>query len=168
MHGALGGACRWGAAGIAIWLVAIVPAAAQTRPPAAAKNAPWVQHRTPWGDPDLQGMWPSGQMTGVPFERPERFGERAVLSDEELAQRVDQLERSYESFVIGAWGEPGKAQRQASLIVDPPNGRMPPLTAAGQKKSVTLRSSWQNIWFDNPKDFDTWDRCISRDRKSVV
>ena len=101
-------------------------------------------------------------MTGVPFERPERFGERAVLSDEELAQRVDQLERSYESFVIGAWGEPGKAQRQASLIVDPPNGRMPPLTAAGQKKSVTLRSSWQNIWFDNPKDFDTWDRCISR------
>jgi len=68
-------------------------------------------------------MWPSGAMSGVPFERPEEFGERAFLTDEEFAQRERQLEEAFERFVIGLLGEAGrKAQRQASLIVDPANG----------------------------------------------
>ena len=143
-------------------LVAAVPVSGQTSTATASKKASWVHPKTPWGDPDLQGMWPSGRMTGVAFERPVHFGERAVLNDEELAERAAQLKRSYEGFVIGAWGEPGQAQRQASLIVDPPNGRMPPLTAEGRNKSATLRSSWQTIWFNGPEDLDTWDRCITR------
>jgi hypothetical protein len=122
----------------------------------------WMLPRTPWGDPDLQGMWPSGRMTGVPFERPERFGERTLLTDDEFAQREAQIKRSFEGFVIGAWGEAGQAQRQASLIVEPANGRMPPMTAEGQRRSATLKSSWQTIWFNGPEDLDTWDRCITR------
>jgi hypothetical protein len=122
----------------------------------------WVHPKTPWGDPDLQGMWPSGDMTGVPLERPEPFGPRARLTDEEFAQRQTALTRQYQSFVIGAWGEQGKAQRQASLIVDPPDGRMPAMTAEGQKRSANVHSSWQNRPFDSVDDFDTWDRCITR------
>ena len=41
--------------------------------------------RTPWGDPDLQGMWPSGSVVMVPFERFEALGTRAMLTEEEHA-----------------------------------------------------------------------------------
>ena len=135
-------------------------AIAQTRSAAPAKS--YVPPKTPWGDPDIQGMWPSAAMQGVPMQRPESFGERATLTDEEFQRRERTLEgQRTGSFALGAWGEPGKAQRQASLIVDPPNGRLPALTAEGLRRSASLRSSWQDIWFDNPSDFDTWDRCIS-------
>ena len=107
-------------------------------------------------------MWPSGAMTGVPLERPESFGERTQLTDEEFADRGSAIERRRPSFEIGAWGESGKAQRQASLIVEPSNGRLPALTAEGRRRSRFLKSSWQDIWFDNPSDLDTWDRCITR------
>ena len=46
----------------------------------------WTPPRTPWGDPDLQGYWPSADMLGVPLERPASLGNQATLSDEELAQ----------------------------------------------------------------------------------
>lgn len=101
-------------------------------------------------------------MTGVPLERPASFGERATLTDQEFAERQSQIQRRFQSFVIGAWGESGKAQRQASLIVDPLNGRMPALTEEGQKRSAPMGSSWQSRPFNGPEDFDTWDRCISR------
>ncbi len=153
-------------AGLALALASAVPAAGQTRAAAPKKMPAWTHPRTPWGDPDLRGMWPSGEMTGVPLQRPERFGERAFVTDEEFAERQAQLVRSYDRFVIGAWGEQGKAQRQASLIVDPPNGRIPPLTAEGQKQSAGMKSSWQyqkpTATYDGPEDFDTWDRCITR------
>jgi hypothetical protein len=46
----------------------------------------WTAPRTPWGDPDLQGLWPSVEMLGVPLERPSKLGEKATLTDEEFAQ----------------------------------------------------------------------------------
>jgi hypothetical protein len=117
-------------------------------------------------------MWPVHHMTLTPLERPVNFGTRAQLSDEEFAQRVasiDARNTAYEDEIdadqmgMGHWAEAGQVpQRQASLIVDPPNGRLPALTAAGQAKSATMRSSWQTIPFDTPADFDSWDRCITR------
>lgn len=136
--------------------------AGQTRETASQRKTTWVQLKTPWGDPDLQGMWPTGDMTGVPLQRPPQFGTRALLTDEEFAQRQEALKRQFAGFVLGAWGEQGKAQRQASLIVDPPDGRLPPLTAEGLRRSATLKSSWQNIPWDSVEDFDIWDRCITR------
>ena len=58
----------------------------------------WTPPRTPWGDPDLQGYWPSVAMLGVPLERPTSLGDKATLTDEELAQlparrRTHQRER---------------------------------------------------------------------------
>jgi len=108
-------------------------------------------------------MWPSGSMTGVPFERPESLGDRSELTDEEFSRREKAVEvQRTGSFVIGAWGEPGRAQRQTSLIVEPRNGRLPPMTPEGERRSRFLRSSWQDIWFDSVSDLDTWDRCITR------
>ena len=102
-------------------------------------------------------------MTGVPFQRPESFGERTSLNDEEFARRQKAVEaQSTGSFVVGAWGEPGKAQRHTSLIVEPSNGRLPALTPEGLRRSAYMKSSWQSIPWDSPADFDTWDRCITR------
>ena len=46
--------------------------------------AGYAAPRTPWGDPDLQGIWPSTHMVGVPLERPTELGTRATLTDEEF------------------------------------------------------------------------------------
>src|SRR5512134_3271951 len=100
--------------------------------------------RTAWGDPDLEGQWPSGNVSTVPLQRPPSFGTRNVLTDQEFAERerqitsqVDQdgadfdFERPSIPFgQIGGgqsppphWLERGVPNRQASLLVDPPDGR---------------------------------------------
>ncbi len=155
-------AVRLLAVGLEVVTLVGVAAAAQG-PAGTGKKLTWVHPKTPWGDPDIQGMWPSGSMSGVPFQRPETFGERATLTDDEFARREKAVEGLRTgSFVIGAWGEPGKAQRQASLIVDPPNGRMPALTPEGLRRAAYVHSSWQDRPFDSVDDLDTWDRCITR------
>jgi hypothetical protein len=132
----------------------------------------WEHPMTPWGDPDLQGRWPIRHMTLTPLERPVELGTRAYLTDEEFEERAAAVEArntrydretSENRLGQGHWAEAGQIpQRQASLIVDPPNGRLPALTDAGRAKSETMRSSWQDIPFDTPEDFDSWDRCITR------
>src|SRR5436190_663004 len=66
-----------------------VLAQAQQAPAGSGYKAP----RTPWGDPDLQGIWPSTEMVGVPLQRPEGFGTRAFLTDAEFKARQTQSAR---------------------------------------------------------------------------
>ena len=54
----------------------------------------WTPPRTAWGEPDLQGSWTSDSVHGVPRERPEHFGTRAFLNDEEYAERGQKLHRA--------------------------------------------------------------------------
>src|SRR5687767_2736301 len=69
-------------------------------PPPMPTPAPgFVQPKTPWGDPDLQGFWPGVEMVGVPMQRPARFGTRNLLTDEEFAQRAKDLRAEEESLV---------------------------------------------------------------------
>src|SRR5215472_14737319 len=110
---------------------------------APAKKA-YTPPKTSWGDPDIQGQWPA--TANIPMQRPANLGDRAVLTDEEVAQRQKQAQNTAESdseeFVSSStttsinppsyWVEHGSVNRQASLIVDPPNGRTPPLTPAEQ------------------------------------
>ncbi|MDH3420260.1 MAG: hypothetical protein OEM78_12380, partial [Gammaproteobacteria bacterium] len=115
--------------------------------PRAYAQAP----RTPWGDPDLQGIWSNPYET--PLERPERFGTRAFLTDEEvaeaersLAERYDQpgrdsregtgTERDVARAYNEHWrGDPTLARgRRTSMIVDPADGQMPALTAEAQAR----------------------------------
>lgn len=61
---------------------------------AAAQNAArYVVPRTPWGDPDFQGLWPANDMQGTPYERPAELGTRASLTDAELAERQQTRQR---------------------------------------------------------------------------
>ena len=62
-----------------------------TQPSAAGAERAWTAPHTAWGDPDLQGMWPIDKLNGTPLQRPESFGQRALLNDDEYAQRVARL-----------------------------------------------------------------------------
>ena len=135
--------------------------------PAGAYEPP----RTAWGDPDLQGMWPIDRLNGTPVQRPDAFGERRFLTDEEFAERVDRLralnarydeEIAANKMGTGHWAEMGEPNRLTSLIVEPANGRVPPLTPEGERRSALMTSSWSDIPFDRVSDFNALDRCITR------
>src|ERR1044071_3490243 len=82
---------------VALLLVSTSHATGQTRvtPKARAQNG-WVQPRTPWGDPDLQETWSTEDLRDIPYERPDEFAGRAVLTDDEFAAREAQARRAAE------------------------------------------------------------------------
>src|SRR5688572_31796469 len=113
--------------GIAITLmVCWIPRTAEAQQPAGSQPA-WTQPMTPWGEPDLRGIWPLNHLISTPFQRPERFGERRFLTDEEFAAAQKSAEDRNERFLSGAipQADAGEATRLTSLLVDPPNGRFP-------------------------------------------
>jgi hypothetical protein len=131
--------------------------------------------RTPWGDPDLQGIWPSGQLMQVPFERPASFGVRTELTDAEfqrLAAALQQQQKAdAEQFSKGGgggvnppshWLENGRPSRQASLIVDPPDGRLPPMTEDGARRAKAWPSTNPAVPYASAQEFNIYDRCITR------
>jgi hypothetical protein len=172
---------------VAAHYLAAVSAAvmAATAIPAAAQTSSYSSPRTPWGDPDLQGKWPGTAMVGVPMQRNPELGTRGVLNDEEFAERQAQAARQQEldnaefeledaattpGGTVGGpvsppphWLERGEPQRQASLIVDPPDGRMPPLTAEAQTRAEELRAYRDSRGpADSYTDRSLYDRCITR------
>ena len=117
--------------------------------------------RTPWGEPDLQGIW--ANQTATPLQRPIEYGDREFLTDEERAELDRQrLERALadpgrdrrkepgtEKDVAGAYnafwntqpGDPGSPQTGArtSLVFDPPDGRIPAITPAALERFTAIR-----------------------------
>ena len=141
--------------------------------PAAAKSKAFTPPKTPWGEPDLQGSWPA--QFNIPRERPQNLKDN-VLTDEQLAQRQAQTAKQFQvrqqapDNGIGPpanWGEIGKPAKQTSLVVDPPDGRMPPLTP--QARAILQaerggRGPGQHFpdKVDSWVDFDYYSRCITR------
>jgi hypothetical protein len=151
---------------------------AQTRgtgvPAGAAGTA---LERTPWGDPDLQGEWTSEGEWGVPFERPAQFGSRQFLNDAEYAKRledvrlrdardlapVDVLSGKVDApnAPIPHWREYSTTSRRTSLIVDPPDGRLPRRTAEARPLPVQRCGSLQRGEpCDTYEDYNLGVRCI--------
>jgi hypothetical protein len=128
---------------------------------AQTPSRPWAHPITAWGDPDLSGVWPITHLNGTPVQRPDSYGERRLLTDQEFAQRQTQLAANRER-TAGAWAEIGEPNRLTSLVVEPANGRLPPLTAEGRKRSAAMTSTWSNILFGEFEDFNALDRCITR------
>jgi hypothetical protein len=142
-----------------------------------------TQPKTAWGDPDLQGVWTSDDFYGVPFERPAQYGDRKFLTDEEYAARAKETDLLATSVQAGVFPNAGywarqkgvdakavptnwteyarRAPRQTSIVVDPPNGRIPALTPQAQALRASIaaaRKPRPESWLD----ISIYDRCITR------
>ena len=135
----------------------------------AAPTKGFVQPKTAWGEPDLQGVWTSDAALGIPRERPDKFGTRAMLSDEEFAeaQKADEKRRKGGENAVSifrnddAWKT--KSYRQTSLVIEPDTGRTPAFTGEAQKRAAPRdRGSFGEGPFNSPEDFTLYDRCITR------
>jgi hypothetical protein len=144
---------------LGLFLISSISISAQTSKPKIP--------RTPDGHPDLQGTWDFAQLT--PFERPGNFAGKSSLTDEEAEEFAQQrietgnkdkrdggaaadVERAYNDF----WWDFGKRiAKQTSLVVDPPDGRVPPLTAEAQKRAADRRGK-----YDNPEERPLAERCV--------
>ena len=152
----------------------------------------WVTPRTPWGHPDLQGIWDTA--SGIPLERSKELGNKAELTADEIAARRDQAaRRRQEQETIAAAAResasvateltptqlagvvgpsvdfnPGlppnrPTYARTSLIVDPPDGRIPPLTPEARKRleareAARAHRGEGDSWLDR----NSWERCVTR------
>ena len=143
--------------------VVFVAALVVTAPlaPSAQGTRTWTPPVTTWGDPDLTGRWPLTNLNGTPVQRPAEFGERRLLTDQEFAKREADIAAN-RIRLAGAWAEVGEANRLTSLVVEPSNGRLPPLTEEGRKRAAAMTSSWSDMLFSSVNDFNALDRCMTR------
>ena len=133
--------------------------------------------RTAWGDPDLQGEWTSEGEYGVPFERPAQFGTRQFLTDKEYADRIEEVRIRDERDLarvdvlsgkvdapnapIPHWREYNTTSRRTSLIVDPPDGRLPARVPQARPLPVQRCGSLQRGEpCDTYEDYGLGVRCI--------
>ena len=152
--------------------LALVANAQQTK--SAAK--PYTPPRTEWGHPDLQGVYTFA--TETPLQRPLGLGDKETYTEEELKNLDQQLKEKYEENITtnehfsynALWfvGDQGRPTGRTSLIVDPPNGRMPPLTQNGEKlraenqaRLATKRRGKIEI-VNSWEDHTNYNRCLSR------
>ena len=158
-------------------------AAAEPGAQAAAEPA-WTQPRTPWGDPDLQGVW--RYEATIPLERPARYADRAFLTDEEIAAIAQSEEELAAARLAGLdgtdvgrqpvadspirgneynsfWQDHGRARqvyRQTSLIVDPPDGRLP-YTDDARVAAQRTAARYGVGPYESYLDPDTGERCLT-------
>ena len=156
-----------GAAALTCSSTAAAQAAGSPEAKAAARTDPtWAPPRTPWGHPDLQGIWTTDDMRGIPQQRAPEFGTRQHLTDEEYAQREEQRERARQTQDRGASGtfrneEGTRSFSYTSLVIDPPDGRIPPVLATARERPMTPGSFGLGP-FNSVADFSLYDRCITR------
>jgi hypothetical protein len=159
----------------ALPLLLAAPAAADDPVPSAkdypAPPAGWQVARTAWGDPDLRGQWPVDYLSPTPRERPAELGTRREWTEEEYAQRLAAAEQRLGLLPaqdrvgilgMGHWREDGLPLWQTSMIVEPANGRYPPLTEEGRRAASQVKTSWNTEVFDKITDFGIFDRCLTR------
>ena len=141
-----------------------------------AEEGTYHAPHTEWGDPDLRGTWPIQHVwdAGIPFERPEGAGEGRRVDDEAFAERLAKAERSDAEYAadlqtsgtagLAEWVRSSATGRRNSLLVDPPDGRLPSLTPEAQALFDAGRSSYKEGWTrsDWVSDMDAFERCITR------
>jgi len=160
----------------AVVAVTAGPALAQSQKAAPASKT-WTQSKTPWGDPDVQGTWTSDDCIGTPLNRPANLGDRLYYTEQELTQRETQIERQQQTDLIetvapdqrvgtgppGHWGERARRPcKQTSLVVDPPNGRVPDMLPEAKTRPAPEGAGNNAPKADSYTDFSYYIRCITR------
>jgi hypothetical protein len=112
--------------------------------------------RTADGHPDLQGVWFFGTLT--PLQRPDNLAGRTHLTDEEIAAIEGKAGNRRETFGLFPDVASYSFEKRTSLVVDPPDGKVPPMTPAGQKRQ-DIRSAARRA-AENPEDLPIYERCI--------
>ena len=134
------------------------------------------QARTPWGDPDLSGIYSNSDESGIPFERPARFEGRRLedITPRELDDlRAERRKATAASSVAEDrpvdrevfWENLNAVNSRAWLIVDPPDGRIPPTTPQAQQRAAARTEARRKNGrgpADSAADRSLYDRCISR------
>jgi hypothetical protein len=137
----------------------------------ASSSMAQAQSRLPWGDPDFEGIWTNATLTTL--QRAPELGTKAFFTPEEAAawekQRIQatNADRPLRPGEVGAYndvfferGSRGVKSRRTSLIIDPPDGRLPALTPDAQRK-VDARQKQEAISpADRPEDRWLTERCI--------
>jgi hypothetical protein len=169
--------------------IGVAPAMAQFGPPESTKledqskmpkelfelkpvSKAYQPKKTPWGDPDIRGMFPIDAIGGLNIQRKISQGNRVWMTDEEYKAVSDRMEKQRGAAAaetkanrlgMGNWVEMTGAGRRTGMVIDPKNGRLPALTEYGKRMETIGRSSWvPRQTFDWVTDFDTWDRCVTR------
>ena len=187
-----------GAVLVAAWAVTSAPVAGQAKAPLGpplvitayggkTPATPYKSPKTPWGEPDLIGVWSSDDTAGIPMSRPQNcgaqtgsdftaalpgrgrggcYGDRLYLNDDEFAQRQQQITqraKQGDENAVGAFrfDYARRAFAQTSLIVDPANGEQPAYTS-GAFAHAMPRGTYGNGPLDWTTDFSTYERCITR------
>ncbi len=137
---------------------------------ASAQQKKWT---TPWGDADLQGSWSNA--TTTPLERPAKYAGREFLTPQERSEQdketavgtdkraargsTEDVDAAYNNF----WWERGWSDGRTSLIYDPPDGRIPPLTPEARQRQAARNESVRSGGpYTGPEDLDLYTRCIIR------
>ena len=140
---------------------------------AATDLAPYTVPRTPWGEPDLQGVWTGNSAHSIPLERPVAAAEVDALTPEEAEARRERgtlgsiwgYEREWRDTTLGYVKT--APSTQVAMVIDPPDGRIPPLTAAAAQARAEAagrgrggsRTPYPN---EGPEDLPNFVRCITR------
>ncbi len=141
----------------------------------AAPTKDWTPRRTSWGDPDLQGTYANNNEYATPLERPAEFEGKTArdLTPAEIAEARRQAQQRMIAALPGGqvrgpddwWLQNIDVSKRSRLwsIVDPPDGRIPPLTDAGRRRAAArVRSSFVGGPFDGPEDLNYLERCITK------
>ena len=140
---------------------------------AATDLASYTVPRTPWGEPDLQGVWTGNSAHSIPLERPVAAAEVDALTPEEAEARRERgtlgsiwgYEREWRDTTLGYVKT--APSTQVAMVIDPPDGRIPPLTAAAAQARAEAagrgrggsRTPYPN---EGPEDLPNFVRCITR------
>ena len=132
---------------------------------------PYDTPRTPWDEPDLQGVWTGNASHGIPLERPEDLADLDTLTPEQAAARRERgtlgsiwgYEREWRDTTLGY--DRNAPSTQVAMIVDPPDGRIPALTSEGERRAARLaadRGRYTNSNIAGPEEATPFVRCITR------
>ena len=138
---------------------------------------PYDTPRTPWDEPDLQGVWTGNASHGIPLERPEDLADIESLTPEQAAARRERgtlgsiwgYEREWRDTTLGY--DPNAPSTQVAMIIDPPDGRIPALTSEGERRAAQLafdRGRYTNSNIAGPEEATPFVRCITRGLPSLM